>query len=114
MPRRSQDRMLEHQGINARGERPPWMQSLPVPVLTTLTPNTASIAGGAFPVAVNGSNFVPSSVVFADGAPMATTYSGPEDLSVAAMNPGPPARTIVVTVRNGPNISNSLNFTLTA
>lgn len=110
---RSQRHLLETHGYDSGGGVSGGTP-LPVPVLTTLTPNTASIAGGAFPVAISGSDFVPSSVVFADNIPMATTYTGPEDLSVAAMNPGPPARTIVVTVHNGPKVSNPLNFTLTA
>lgn len=88
--------------------------AMPVPVLTTLTPNTASIAAGGLGVAIFGSDFDSSAVVYADGVAQSTNYAGPQDLSVSVFTPGGAPRTIQVTVHQGSQISNALPFTATA
>ena len=45
----------------------------PVPVITSITPNTASV-GAATPVTITGTGFTAASVVNADGNPIASTF----------------------------------------
>ena len=55
----------------------------PVPVLTSLSPTSATVGGAAFTLTVNGSSFVTGSVVQWNGAARATTYVGSTQLSAA-------------------------------
>ncbi|MCI0387960.1 MAG: IPT/TIG domain-containing protein [Acidobacteria bacterium] len=88
----------------------------PVPVLTSLTPNTAAVGGPAFNLTVNGSAFVNGAVVNWNGSPRPTTFSSATQLvaqipatdiasvgvaSVTVVNPAP-----------GGGASNALPFTI--
>jgi len=52
----------------------------PVPVVASLDPAAVNAAGPSFTITVNGSNFVGSSVVRANGQDRATTYVSPNQL----------------------------------
>lgn len=90
----------------------------PVPVLTSLSPNTAGVGGPAFTLTVNGSGFVPESVVNWQGSPRPTTFSGATKLF--AQIPASDLTSIgsvgvtVVTPAPGGGLSNSLQFTISA
>ncbi|HKE05655.1 MAG TPA: IPT/TIG domain-containing protein, partial [Blastocatellia bacterium] len=88
----------------------------PVPVLTSLTPNTAAVGGPAFNLTVKGSAFVNGAVVNWNGAARPTTFNSATELiaqipatdiasvgvaSVTAVNPAP-----------GGGASNALTFTI--
>jgi|GEM_PF-1302478 len=49
----------------------------PVPSISSLSPDSAGVGEGSFTLRVNGSNFVPSSVVRWNGADRPTTYISP-------------------------------------
>lgn len=53
----------------------------PGPMVTTLSPSTASAGGPAFALTVNGSGFVPASVVRWNGADRATVFVGANQLT---------------------------------
>ena len=53
----------------------------PVPVLTALVQTSAAVGAPAFTLAVNGSNFVPASVVQWNGSALATTFGTSGSLS---------------------------------
>jgi predicted outer membrane repeat protein len=55
----------------------------PVPVLSSLLPASARQGDAAFPLQVNGENFVPDSVVRWSGTDLATTYVSPHQLEAA-------------------------------
>ncbi len=55
----------------------------PVPALSSLSPASAPAGGPAFTLTVNGSNFVPSSVVRWNGSARATTFVNAGQLTVA-------------------------------
>jgi hypothetical protein len=88
----------------------------PVPTITTLSPTSATAGGGAFTLAVNGTNFVNSSTVKFNGNTRATTFISATQLTAAI-----PASDIAtggtfnVTVTNptpGGGTSNSVAFTV--
>ncbi len=92
-------------------------QPNPVPTLTTLNPNSLPAGSAAFILTVNGTNFVPGSVVNWNGSPRATTFVS--DIQVTAqINAGDVATqgSASVTVVNpapGGGASNALIFTVT-
>lgn len=51
-----------------------------VPVAASLVPNSASVGGAAFPVTVNGDDFIPGTVVRWNGSDRPTTYISPTQL----------------------------------
>jgi hypothetical protein len=55
----------------------------PVPVTTTISPNTANVSNGAFTLIVNGSGFLMSSQVQWNGANRTTTYVSATQLNAA-------------------------------
>ena len=54
--------------------------SSPSPILTSLSPASATVGGAGFTLTVNGSDFVPGAVVFWDGAARATSFVNDEQL----------------------------------
>ena len=73
----------------------------PVPVLGSLNPDTVPEGSSAFSITINGSDFVPGSMVQWNGSDRATTYVSPTELqaSIAAVDVAA-AGTATVTVFN--------------
>src|SRR5262249_38521313 len=87
--------------------------SNPLPVLTTLSPTSATANGAPITLAVTGSNFVATSVVRWDGNPLVTTFINPGQLQ-AIFPTGSIAGTAAITVLNpGPAGGESAAGTLT-
>jgi len=90
----------------------------PAPVLTSISPTTAIAGAASFPLAVAGQNFVTTSIVEWNGAPLATTYVSATQLTAtvpaAALALAGSAQIVVVDPAPLSLISNSLSFTLTA
>lgn len=59
------------------------VQDNPVPVLTTISPDTATAGGSAFTLTVQGSNYVSGSSVHWNGAGRTTTYVSPTTLTAS-------------------------------
>lgn len=55
----------------------------PVPIVTSLNPGSVIVGSAAFPLTVNGSDFVPSSIVQWNGTPRATTFVSSTSLQAA-------------------------------
>lgn len=53
----------------------------PTPMLTTISPASANVSGSQFTLTVNGSGFLPSSVIEWNQAPLATTYASSQQLT---------------------------------
>lgn len=97
----------------------------PIPSIVSLIQSCAPINGGAFNLLVNGSGFVPSSIVQWNGSNLPTTFLGPFNglLLISAQVPasdlvvtGSPV-VATITVFNPPpggGSSNTSNFTITA
>jgi Abnormal spindle-like microcephaly-assoc'd, ASPM-SPD-2-Hydin/Beta-propeller repeat len=90
----------------------------PAPALTSFTPDTANAGGGAFTLTVNGSSFIPSSLVEWNGTALATTYVSATQLTAAVpasalANPGT-AGVSVVTPGPGGGTTAILPFTIAA
>jgi IPT/TIG domain len=88
---------------------------VPDPAITTLVPNTGSAAAGPVTVQVNGSNFLPGSVIEINQAAAPTTYVSATRLTTS-YDPATTG-TVQFTVRNGGaggQESNSVPFTVTA
>ncbi|RTQ48200.1 T9SS type A sorting domain-containing protein [Hymenobacter gummosus] len=90
-------------------------QPNPVPVLTAISPNTATAGGAGFTLRLTGSNFMPASVVNFNGTALTTTF-----VSVAELTAAVPASAIAtagsynVTVTNpAPGGGNSAPQTFT-
>jgi 6-phosphogluconolactonase (cycloisomerase 2 family) len=104
-------------GSGSKGQTPP-PQNL-TPTITSISPNTAVAGGAAFPLRINGTNFVAASMVnFGGSAPAATTFVNSTQLTATI-----PASSIAsggmsaVTVTNpapGGGTSNAMNFTVTS
>lgn len=94
----------------------PIIGSNPVPVLTAISPASATAGGASFTITATGSNFIGSSTINWNGIPLATTYVSASQLTatVPAANIAT-AASIPVTVFNpapGGGNSNSLDFTV--
>ncbi len=92
--------------------------SNPTPTITTILPPSSVAGGAAFPLTINGSNFVAGSMVNFGGSAPATTFVNSTQLtaSIAAASVALTG-TIAVTVTNpapGSGTSNSINFTVTS
>ena len=89
-----------------------------VPAVTTLAPSTAVAGSAAFPLTVNGGNFVTSSTVNWNGSPRTTTYVNSGQLTAAITAADVlTAASAAVTVVNptpGGGTSNSVPFTISA
>ncbi len=86
----------------------------PDPHITSLAPNTAVEDDGATTVVVHGTNFDVDAEVEADGAALATTYTGPTQVSASYVVAAPGV--VMFSVRNVATTaeSNSVAFTVTA
>ena len=92
----------------------------PLPVLVSLSPNSASAGSGAFTLMVSGNSFVSGAVIRWNGADRATTFISQTQLSapIAAsdlVNAGNVAVTVFnpASASGGGGLSNSLTFTIT-
>lgn len=90
----------------------------PVPVLTSLLPNSAIVGGAGFTLTVNGGNFLNASVVQWNGSARATTFINPGQLTAAitAADIQTLSAAVSITVVNpapGGGPSNSLPFAVT-
>ena len=89
----------------------------PTPTITTISPNSA-VAGAPFTLAINGTNFVPASMVnFGGTAPDTTFVSATQVTAVIPAAAIASAGTATVTVTNpvpGGGTSNVANFTITS
>ena len=90
----------------------------PVPVLSSIAPNTAVAGGAAFTLTVSGSGFINGSTINWNGAAYTTTYVSPTQLTASF-----PASSIILagtlpvtifTPTPGGGTSNAINFTITA
>jgi hypothetical protein len=62
----------------------------PAPKLTSLSPDTVIAGSGGFTLTLNGSNFIPGSVVQVNGSNRPTTYVSSTQLSATSLvNPAP-------------------------
>jgi hypothetical protein len=90
----------------------------PAPVASSLSPSTATAGGPAFMLVVNGSGFVPSSVVRWNGGTRSTTFvSGTElqaSITAADIAAAGSVPVTVVTPAPGGGTSTALTFTITA
>jgi hypothetical protein len=91
-------------------------QPNPIPIISTLSPNSAVGGGGAFTLTVTGSNFINGSVVRWNGSDRNTTYVSPIQVtaSITAVDIAT-AGTANVTVFNpspGGGTSNTLSFNI--
>jgi hypothetical protein len=85
------------------------------PTITSLAPPSAVMGGPAFPLTVNGTNFLPTSAVTWNGASLAVTYvSGTQLTASVTSNLIAKVGTASVVVLNGANASNTATFTITA
>ena len=94
-------------------DAPLFAVTQPAPVITTLSPSSASMGGPDFTLTVNGSNFLSSLTVAWNGAPLATKFIGGGQLTalvpaalIAAVGTGR------VTVTGNGASSNALTFTI--
>jgi uncharacterized protein (TIGR03437 family) len=108
------------QSSNPGGYDDPFIAKLssnPVPTLTSLSPSSAIAGGAGFTLTVNGSNFVPGSVVRWNGSNRATTFVSSTQLTAAIPNSDiAAAGSASVTVFNpSPDggTSTALNFNIT-
>ncbi len=103
-------------GCGGGGAAPP--PPPPLPTITSISPNSAAAGGAGFALTVNGTNFVPASVVNFGAAAPATTFVSTTQLTAAIpasaiASPG----TAAVTVTNptpGGGTSTAANFTITS
>ncbi|MBI3457071.1 MAG: DUF11 domain-containing protein, partial [Candidatus Rokubacteria bacterium] len=89
----------------------------PVPVVSTLSPSATAAGSAPFTLTVNGSDFIPSSVVRWNGADRTTSFVSPSQLEAAIpASDVTTAGTAQVTVFNpapGGGTSSALTFTIT-
>jgi hypothetical protein len=89
-----------------------------VPTITALAPSSTVAGTAAFPLTVNGSNFVTTSTVMWNGSPRTTTYVSSTQVTAAitaadVMTAGSAAVTVVNPTPGG-GTSNSVPFTITS
>ena len=92
----------------------PFTVSPPVPILTGLSPGTATTGMATFLMTVNGANFVTGVTVLWNGAPLATTFVSATQLTAsvpAALVQAMGSAAIAVS-NSGGAVSNSLSFTI--
>ncbi|MGH9769945.1 MAG: IPT/TIG domain-containing protein [Blastocatellia bacterium] len=90
----------------------------PVPVLTSLSPDTAAVGGPAFTLTAQGSGFVSGSVVNWNGSARPTTFVSATQLTAAIpasdIASAGSASVTVTTPAPGGGLSNALTFTISA
>jgi uncharacterized repeat protein (TIGR01451 family) len=88
----------------------------PVPVLTSLSPSSASVGSGAFSLTVNGSGFVSGSTVLWNGTSRATTVNSSAQLqaTIAAADVATAGTATVTVSAPGCGTSNALTFNIQA
>jgi len=85
----------------------------PVPILASVSPNSAIGGGGTFTLTVNGSNFTNSSAVHWNGGARATTYVSATQLTAQITSADIlSAGTATITVQTGTTASNGVSFTI--
>jgi hypothetical protein len=97
-------------------EAPPGASN-PVPSITSISPTSANVGGASFTLTVNGTNFVPASVVRWKGSLRSTTFVSNTQLAMAVTGadttlPGT-AEVVVVNPAPGGGNSNVATFTIT-
>lgn len=94
--------------------------SLPAPAITILSPASATAGTAGFTLSVNGSSFVPCSIVQWNGGGRTTTYVNPTQLQIAVTTAdiaSVPATQPAITVVNpapGGGTSNAVSFSIVA
>ncbi len=91
----------------------------PVPVLTSISPNTVPVGGANFTLTASGSNFVPSSVVQVNGSTHSSLYVSANQLTATILSSditaaGPLAITVFTPGTPGGGTSSSQTLTVTA
>jgi len=83
------------------------------PIVSALAPNTASPGQSDFTLTVNGSNFVPASIVVFNGKNLTTNYVGPNQLTAAVTSDlVATAQTVSVMVVSAYSKSNTVSFVI--
>jgi hypothetical protein len=91
-----------------------YMKDHPMPVLSALTPDTAVSGNPDFTLSCDGTDFTADCVIVFGSVSEPTTFvSDTEVTTIVKPSLFAPA-TVPVTVRNGANSSNPVNFTFTA
>jgi hypothetical protein len=86
---------------------------IPAPVITSLTPNTASAGSATFIISVAGSNFTAASIINVNGVDVVTSFATTQVLT-AQITPPATEGTMPVLVRNSDGAtSNSMLLTIT-
>ena len=89
----------------------------PVPTVTSLSPNNTNAGGIDFQLIVNGSNFVPASVVVWSGGSLPTTYLSATQLTAMVLHgniasAGTASVTVVSPAPGGGTSASALNFAI--
>lgn len=89
---------------------------MPVPVVTSLDPDSCAIGTADFTLEVHGENFFAGSVIFFAGHDEPTTYDQEAGTVSTGVKPSLWGSPVVVQcqVRNGTVLSNAVNFTFAA
>jgi hypothetical protein len=86
----------------------------PAPTLTYIVPSSAGVGGAAFVLTVTGTNFVGDSIIQWNGAPLATAYVSPTQLTATVLasdlTSEGNASITVFTPSPGGGTSNAINF----
>ncbi len=102
-----------YSGEDGPNQIPEDPQNLPPLILTDISPDTAVVGSGSFPLTVTGSGFGPNCVVVFDDADVPTTVVSPTELHadcpVSAV-----AEIVDVEVSRGDDMSDVLSFEFTA
>jgi Tol biopolymer transport system component len=102
-------------GCSSGDSESPSGASNPVPSITSISPTSVNAGGASFTLTVNGTNFVPASVVQWKGAIRTTTFVSSTQLAMTVTgadiaSPGT-AEVVVVNLAPGGGISNVATFT---
>jgi hypothetical protein len=83
--------------------------------VSSISPNTGAASGGLITVTVTGTGYVNGDVIYANYAPLATTFLSATQLRTTVFNSRPDSgSTIPVGVKkSGQALSNTVNFTAT-
>ena len=89
----------------------------PNPTVTSIAPSSAIVGAGGFTLTVNGANFTGASVVLWGGAPLATTFVSPTQLTASIRAPqlaNIGTKPVSVQAYSNPSApgSNTINFTV--
>jgi 6-phosphogluconolactonase (cycloisomerase 2 family) len=88
----------------------------PVPTITTISPNSAVAGGAAFTLTVNGTNFVPASLITFGGTARTTTFVSSTSLTASvdadAIATAGTAQVFVTNPAPGGGNSNAVNFSI--